>query len=622
MKIILGLFVLLSSSISFAGPVLTYQGRILKPDGSPVKTPTSFTISITNPSGSCELWAEPFSSSMSGGDGSFSFVIGAGTRSDAGTKEFKDIFSDGVIIAPNSSCSAGYTKLSSDILKLKIRFDDGTGPQSLPTMDITAVPFAIEAQKVAGVASENVVRVSDGAVTPLSSSSFSELLTLLNGTSSKYLKNDVSSGASLPKMTSDPSGLGPSDAGNIIYRSDTKEIKFWDGTSFQSLGSAGGSGITSITAGTGLTGGTINSSGQTIAVDLGLTATKVPRVGASNITANQVIVADGAASGLAGKSLIDGELLIGSTGAAPVVTTLTAGAGVSITNGPGSITISSSGSAPAGVANGDLSANYPNPTVSKINGVSVSTAVAGDNGKFLKYESGTGWLPRFVKLSDLMNGTGTGSAFSIASCSAKETLAWSSLTDQFTCQPIGTLDAGAITTGVLSPARGGSKWSSVATTDIYYNTGKVGIGNDSPSANLDVAGTVKIADGSQGADKVLTSDAAGNATWKVPTGGWVVAAQASNLTVTTSHKGRYFLATGTITFTLPSAATAGNGFVVAMKSNVAGGIVTIIPDGAEKINNQSNLILEDLGASAVLISDGSNWHVLSSTSADEGIHYY
>ncbi|RYE21678.1 MAG: hypothetical protein EOP51_15050 [Sphingobacteriales bacterium] len=49
--------------------------------------------------------------------------------------------------------------------------------------------------------------------------------------------------------------------------------------------------------------------------------------------------------------------------------------------------------------------------------------------------------------------------------------------------------------------------------------GNVGIGNPNPTAKLDVAGNVKIADGTQGAGKVLTSDASGNASWQTPASG-------------------------------------------------------------------------------------------------------
>jgi subtilisin-like proprotein convertase family protein len=52
-------------------------------------------------------------------------------------------------------------------------------------------------------------------------------------------------------------------------------------------------------------------------------------------------------------------------------------------------------------------------------------------------------------------------------------------------------------------------------SNIFQPAGSsnIGIGTKTPTANLDVAGTVKIVDGTQGANKVLTSDAAGNATW-------------------------------------------------------------------------------------------------------------
>lgn len=45
-------------------------------------------------------------------------------------------------------------------------------------------------------------------------------------------------------------------------------------------------------------------------------------------------------------------------------------------------------------------------------------------------------------------------------------------------------------------------------------TGSVGINNTQPEAALDVAGRFKLKDGTQGANKVLTSDQLGNASWK------------------------------------------------------------------------------------------------------------
>jgi len=46
--------------------------------------------------------------------------------------------------------------------------------------------------------------------------------------------------------------------------------------------------------------------------------------------------------------------------------------------------------------------------------------------------------------------------------------------------------------------------------------GSVGIGTNSPTAKLEVAGQVKITGGNPGASKVLTSDAAGLASWQSP----------------------------------------------------------------------------------------------------------
>ncbi len=60
----------------------------------------------------------------------------------------------------------------------------------------------------------------------------------------------------------------------------------------------------------------------------------------------------------------------------------------------------------------------------------------------------------------------------------------------------------------------------------------VGIGTTTPSAKLDVIGAVKITDGTQGANKVLTSDANGLAVWQAPAAppaAWLLAGNAGTV---------------------------------------------------------------------------------------------
>lgn len=48
----------------------------------------------------------------------------------------------------------------------------------------------------------------------------------------------------------------------------------------------------------------------------------------------------------------------------------------------------------------------------------------------------------------------------------------------------------------------------------WHDNGKIGIGTGNPQAKLEIQGDIKIADGTQGAGKVLTSDATGKASWQ------------------------------------------------------------------------------------------------------------
>ncbi len=66
--------------------------------------------------------------------------------------------------------------------------------------------------------------------------------------------------------------------------------------------------------------------------------------------------------------------------------------------------------------------------------------------------------------------------------------------------------------GVQNSDRAALKLGSTG-PEVWGLNNNFGIGNNNPTAKLDVAGNVKIADGTQGNGKVLTSDADGLATW-------------------------------------------------------------------------------------------------------------
>ena len=99
---------------------------------------------------------------------------------------------------------------------------------------------------------------------------------------------------------------------------------------------------------------------------------------------------------------------------------------------------------------------------------------------------------------------------------------------------------------------------------VVSSYGKVGIGTSTPSTNLDLVSTngsgtaLKITDGTQGTNKVLTSDANGNASWQTPSKtisgicsfGSIV--NGSGFTVTNTSNGFYSIAFTTPFTTIPN----------------------------------------------------------------------
>lgn len=92
--------------------------------------------------------------------------------------------------------------------------------------------------------------------------------------------------------------------------------------------------------------------------------------------------------------------------------------------------------------------------------------------------------------------------------------------------------------------------------------GRVGIGTTAPTATFQVAGTTRLVDGTQGAGKVLVSDALGNASWQTPASGWNITGNAgttagTNFIGTTDAIGLRFkvnnVLSGSIDPTVPNA---------------------------------------------------------------------
>lgn len=172
---------------------VTYQGRILKPDGTPVSgASTQFKLQLRTPdSQNCLMYEEIQSLDLRNSNGAFSLTLndGSGSRTDLTGLTLDQVFANhGTQTFSLVTCSVGpgsYAPGPADGRSLVVLFKDETMAtwEPMSAQRINFVPFAFEAKQVAGFTINNLVRVAEAdgtldTVSPLSNANYTELLAL------------------------------------------------------------------------------------------------------------------------------------------------------------------------------------------------------------------------------------------------------------------------------------------------------------------------------------------------------------------------------------------------------------------------------------------------------------
>lgn len=456
------------------GAGITYHGRLIDPNGNPVvSSNVQFRLQIRTPGNeNCLMYEEVQNKDLSSTSGTYAVTIndGTGSRLDSTGYTLDQIFANrNSFTFAGSNCTGGttYSPNAADSRKIQVLFNDGTFPigqwEPMAPMAINFVPMAIESMQVGGYKKEQLLKVADGVSTTgteLNSASWTELLALIGGTTTQYVKSGSANFTSAPQWNGTPSGAN--DLVNKTYvdaqvaaglpnvgtpgtytkvTTDTKG-RVTTGTSLveadlPTISTAGKVSGSAINAGTIVGTAAINSSGNLVTTGTVQGAT----VSATNLR----VYNGGSYVQLAAPSLA-GNLNF----------TLPAADGLAghlmKTNGAGQLSFVAL-----------ISSDIPSLDVGKI---TTGTLPVG--------RGGTGQITYGNNSVLITNGTGSG--FSSLNCTLGQVIKF---------------DASGFAGCGTDIAGGGSQWTTTG-SDIYFNTGKVGVGTATPATVLEVGGEVKI----------------------------------------------------------------------------------------------------------------------------------
>jgi hypothetical protein len=201
------LFLLTLSSLTNAADYrqITYQGRILRPDTSAVTGSVQFRFRITDGNGTCILWEESQTQTLT--DGAFSLVIGSNTPTYDGTSSnnITNIFKQGAAInCQGGTPSVSVTPASTDDRNVTLSYNDGTGWITLPAqLPLKAVPYALTA--------ENANRV--GGVSIASTAPANGQILVYNSGSSTWEPQNLTAGGTITSVVAGTGLTGGATSG-------------------------------------------------------------------------------------------------------------------------------------------------------------------------------------------------------------------------------------------------------------------------------------------------------------------------------------------------------------------------------------------------------------------------
>lgn len=326
----------LSSAFAQTGPIFTYHGRLVdSTTNTAVNGTVNFLIQLQS-TNNCLMYEEVQTKSLSQGVFALNINSGVGTTTYGQTQSgysFQSImsntntlnlsyatYSSAAItpahpLPPVGSCTFTPSPARTDSRKLVVYFFNPSDVtmvswEPLPVQTIGYVPMAVEALNVGGFPSSSLLRFVDGtgnplATTPLSNANYTELMALLTGTSTTFLRATDPAVGFTGALNGDVTGVQGATVVSSLRGTAvsalapvTGQYMVYNGTAWEATNGSGGT-VTNVSSGNGYVTVTNPTTTPIVTVNVGTVANTVAAGNDSRIV-GAIQTGSGAGGDLAG----------------------------------------------------------------------------------------------------------------------------------------------------------------------------------------------------------------------------------------------------------------------------------------------------------------------------------